>query len=39
VTLFLKKHYIDQRLAEALREILALKERVAALAGDVMPSR
>jgi hypothetical protein len=34
VMLFLKKHYIDQRLAEALREILALKERVAVLTGD-----
>jgi hypothetical protein len=31
VMLFLKKHYIDQRFAEALREILAMKERVVAL--------
>jgi hypothetical protein len=34
VMLFLKKHYIDQRFAEALREILAMKERVAALTGE-----
>jgi hypothetical protein len=31
VMLFLSKRYIDQRLAAALREILAMKERVAVL--------
>jgi hypothetical protein len=34
VMLFLNKHYIDQRFAQALREILAMKERVAALTAD-----
>jgi hypothetical protein len=34
VMLFLNKHYIDQRFAQALREILAMKERVAALTGE-----
>lgn len=31
VMFFLNKRYIDQRLAEALREIIAMKERVAVL--------
>ncbi len=31
VMFFLKQRYIDQRLAEALREIIAMKERVAML--------
>lgn len=34
VMLFLKKNYIDQRFAGALREILTMKERVAALTED-----
>ncbi|HYI03002.1 hypothetical protein [Hyalangium sp.] len=34
VMFFLKKSYVDERLADALREIIALKERVAVLTQD-----